>query len=294
MTEADVVAGVLLFGDHRLRPVRRRRLRRGVLGPDRRRRGARRRGRARSIDHSIGPVWEANHVWLIFCLVVAVDRVLAGVRVDHAHAVRPADARRARHRAARLELRVPQSRSCARSEQRVFGAHLRHLVGDRAVLHGRGRGRDRVGPRPGGRQGRRSVVELDQPDVDPRRRARGHRVRVPRGRVPRVGRPPPRPTTRPGRVLPPARGDRRGRRGRRSRSSGIFVLARRRDVRVPRADVARVAARHRVGAVRHRRRCVLLVRGAHRGRARAVRRRGRDASSGRGASRSGRTCSRRR
>ena len=22
------------------------------------------------IDHSIGPVWEANHVWLIFCLVV--------------------------------------------------------------------------------------------------------------------------------------------------------------------------------------------------------------------------------
>src|SRR3954465_5630827 len=24
----------------------------------------------RLIDHSIGPVWEANHVWLIFCLVV--------------------------------------------------------------------------------------------------------------------------------------------------------------------------------------------------------------------------------
>src|SRR6476619_1786030 len=22
------------------------------------------------VDHSIGPVWEANHVWLIFCLVV--------------------------------------------------------------------------------------------------------------------------------------------------------------------------------------------------------------------------------
>jgi cytochrome d ubiquinol oxidase subunit II len=30
------------------------------------------RGRRRRhlIDHSIGPVWEANHVWLIFCLVV--------------------------------------------------------------------------------------------------------------------------------------------------------------------------------------------------------------------------------
>ena len=38
----------------------------------------------------------------------AVDRVLGGVRVDHAHAVRAAHARGARHRAARLELRVPQ------------------------------------------------------------------------------------------------------------------------------------------------------------------------------------------
>jgi len=33
--------------------------------------GAERGGRPRAlIDHSIGPVWEANHVWLIFCLVV--------------------------------------------------------------------------------------------------------------------------------------------------------------------------------------------------------------------------------
>ena len=33
--------------------------------------GARRGERPREvIDHSIGPVWEANHVWLIFCLVV--------------------------------------------------------------------------------------------------------------------------------------------------------------------------------------------------------------------------------
>ena len=33
-------------------------------GPDR---GAKPRA---LVDHSIGPVWEANHVWLIFCLVV--------------------------------------------------------------------------------------------------------------------------------------------------------------------------------------------------------------------------------
>src|SRR6476619_5481447 len=33
--------------------------------------GAERGARPRAlVDHSIGPVWEANHVWLIFCLVV--------------------------------------------------------------------------------------------------------------------------------------------------------------------------------------------------------------------------------
>src|ERR1700750_1327429 len=33
--------------------------------------GAQRGARPRAlIDHSIGPVWEANHVWLIFSLVV--------------------------------------------------------------------------------------------------------------------------------------------------------------------------------------------------------------------------------
>src|SRR5213076_2735668 len=33
--------------------------------------GAVRGARPRAlVDHSIGPVWEANHVWLIFCLVV--------------------------------------------------------------------------------------------------------------------------------------------------------------------------------------------------------------------------------
>ena len=27
-------------------------------------------GPSELIDHAIGPVWEANHTWLIFCLVV--------------------------------------------------------------------------------------------------------------------------------------------------------------------------------------------------------------------------------
>src|SRR3954451_14278926 len=33
--------------------------------------GAERGAKPRAlVDHSIGPVWEANHVWLIFCLVI--------------------------------------------------------------------------------------------------------------------------------------------------------------------------------------------------------------------------------
>ena len=60
------------------------------------------------IDHSIGPVWEANHVWLIFCFVVLWTVLPGGLRLDHAHAVRPAHLAALRHRAARLELRLPQ------------------------------------------------------------------------------------------------------------------------------------------------------------------------------------------
>ena len=52
-----------------LRRVRRRRLRGRLLEPVRRRGRARRRARE-LIDWAIGPVWEANHVWLIFVLVV--------------------------------------------------------------------------------------------------------------------------------------------------------------------------------------------------------------------------------
>ena len=53
------------------------------------------------IDHSIAPVWEANHVWLIFVFVRAVDLLPGGVRLDHPDPLRPADAGRARHRAPR-------------------------------------------------------------------------------------------------------------------------------------------------------------------------------------------------
>ena len=74
MTLADVVAGVVLGRADRLRPVRRGRLRRaasGTCSPAGRRGGA---ASADLIEHSIGPVWEANHVWLIFVLVMLLDR----------------------------------------------------------------------------------------------------------------------------------------------------------------------------------------------------------------------------
>ena len=139
------------------------------------------------ITHSIGPVWEANHVWLIFCLVVLWTAFSRGVRVDHAHALRAVVDRGARHRVPRLVVRVPQG-GHAHVEPAQLRCRVRDVVGDRAVLHGRGRRCDRVGPCARGRQGRRPVVELDQPHVDPRRRARGHRVRVPRRRLHGVGR----------------------------------------------------------------------------------------------------------
>ena len=74
------------------------------------------------ISHSIGPVWEANHVWLIFCLVVLWTGVLRGVRVDHAHAVRAAVARRARDRASADRASRSARRSTRTSSQRNFGA----------------------------------------------------------------------------------------------------------------------------------------------------------------------------
>ena len=71
--------------------------------------GAERGERPREvIDHSIGPVWEANHVWLIFIFVVLWTCFPEAYDVDLADAVRPAHPGRVRHRAARRELRLPQ------------------------------------------------------------------------------------------------------------------------------------------------------------------------------------------
>ena len=201
------------------------------------------------VDHSIGPVWEANHVWLIFVLVVlwtAFSEAFGSIMLT---LFVPLESRGARHRVARLELRVPQG-----GVPHVVAAQLRRrvrrLVGDRAVLHGRGRRGDRVRAGTGRRGGRRHLGQLDQPDVDPGRRARRLGLRVPRRGLHGQRR---RPLRRPGdgRVLPPTR-DRSGDRHRCRRVRRHLRPARRRRVRLRRADVPRAATRDHLGDLRCR------------------------------------------
>ena len=78
--------------------------------------GAERGERPRElIERSIAPVWEANHVWLIFILVVLWTAFPDGLRRDHVDAVRAARAGRGRDRPARRGLRLPQVDPPARS-----------------------------------------------------------------------------------------------------------------------------------------------------------------------------------
>ena len=175
-------------------------------------------------------------------------------------------------------------------DQRNFGAAFAVVVGPRAVLHGRRRRRHRLRACPGRRGGGRPVVELDQPDVDPRRRPGGHGVRLPRRRLPRVGRAPCR-RRRDGRVLPaPRRG--RGRRRRRGRVRRHLRPPRRRPLRLRRADLAGTAVRDRLGVVRRRIAGAAATRRASAGRRLCPSARSRRSSSV-GASPNGRTCCRR-
>ncbi len=96
-----------------VRGVRRRRLRRRVLGPHRRR--GRARPAAAASDRPVDRAGVGGQPRLADLLPGRdVDGVPEGVRGDHDHAVPPARPGRARHRAARLRLRVPQGGRCAR------------------------------------------------------------------------------------------------------------------------------------------------------------------------------------
>ena len=96
-----------------------------------------------------------------------VDVLPRGVRVDYFDNVRTPDARGVRHRATR--------RQFCFSESGVSGpcpaplrSHLRRLFGPGALLLRRCRRRDRLRAGAGWWSGRRSVEQLDQPNLDRR------------------------------------------------------------------------------------------------------------------------------
>ncbi len=123
------------------------------------------------IDHSIGPVWEANHVWLIFVLRRPMDMLPGGLRVDHLDNVRPSHRRCPRHRATRCQFRLPQS-GVSNPSPAPLRSHLRRLFGPGALLLRRYRGRHRLRAGASRWAGRRSVEQLGQPNLDRRRLAR--------------------------------------------------------------------------------------------------------------------------
>ena len=95
------------------------------------------------IDHSIGPVWEANHVWLIFCLVVlwtAFSEAFASIMLTLFVPLTLA-ALGIVLRGSSFAFRKAVVRT---RDRRNFGAAFALSSVHCSVLHGRGRGRDRV------------------------------------------------------------------------------------------------------------------------------------------------------
>ena len=116
------------------------------------------------IDHSIAPVWEANHVWLIFvfvllwtCFPQAYASITLTLFVPLTLAALGIVLRGA-------GLRVPQG-GVPHPGSTNLRRRLRNLVGDRALLPGRGGRQHRLGAGPVGGPSDRSVGELGQPDV---------------------------------------------------------------------------------------------------------------------------------
>ncbi len=120
------------------------------------------------IDHSIGPVWEANHVWLIFVFVVlwtcfpeAYASITLTLFVPLTIAALGIVLRG-------RQFRLPQS-GVPGPRPAPLRRHLRHLLGPGALLLRRRRGRHRLRTGPGRRPSRRPVDELGEPDLGPRR-----------------------------------------------------------------------------------------------------------------------------
>ena len=140
--------------------------------------GAERGERPRAvIDHSIGPVWEANHVWLIFCLVVlwtGFSEAFASITLTLFVPLTLA-AFGIVLRGSSFAFRKTVFRT---RDRRNFGAAFALSSVLVPYCLGAVAGAIASGRVPAGGEAGDPVVELDQPDVDPRRRPRG------RGRAP--------------------------------------------------------------------------------------------------------------
>ena len=126
--------------------------------------GGERGRRARElIDWAIGPVWEANHVWLIFVLVVLWTGFSAAFESIFSTLFIPLSLAALGHRAARLGVRVPQdgatARGAAELAERLFG--LSSLL--TPFFMGTVVGADRVGQGAGRQRHRRSRHQLAEP-----------------------------------------------------------------------------------------------------------------------------------
>ena len=166
----------------RLRRARRRRLRRRLLGPDGRRRRARRPVRG-LVQRSMSPVWEANHVWLIFVLVItwtAFPVAFGSIFVDALRAALPRRARGSSSAAPRSPCAGRRRRSARRAcSARVFALSsvlARSSSAPRSAASC-GAGRSAT-PSASGRL-------VAQPDLDRARRPRRAHRGLPRGGLPR-------------------------------------------------------------------------------------------------------------
>ena len=135
------------------------------------------------IEHAIGPVWEANHVWLIFVLVVLWTGFPAGftpvastLYVPLTLAAFGMIARGAAFAFRKSITTLPHAPLPRRGVRGVVAGH--------AVLPGRGRRRRRVRAGAAGHRDRRRRDELGQPHLGARRRARRADLRLPRRRLP--------------------------------------------------------------------------------------------------------------
>ena len=84
-------------------------------------RGPRREAQRRLIAESIGPIWEANHVWLIVAVVVLFTGFPAAFGVLGTVLHVPTHDSSDRHRAARVGVRVSQLRPRRAQDRRAVG-----------------------------------------------------------------------------------------------------------------------------------------------------------------------------